>query len=239
VKDAANGTPPGGFQVLVVEDDAQLRRFLRVTLGVNGYRVVEATTGAEAIAFCKSRRPDLVMLDLGLPDVDGVAVVEELRRWFGSPIVVVSARQQEDDKVKALDAGANDYLTKPFGTSELLARLRAALRPTHRIGTEPEQGVFVSGELRVDRDRYEVSVRGQPVKLTPLEYRLLHALVRNAGKVVTRRQLLREVWGETHVEEAHYLRVYMSSLRRKVEENPARPRWLVTEQNVGYRLRTE
>jgi two-component system, OmpR family, KDP operon response regulator KdpE len=179
------------------------------------------------------------MLDLGLPDVDGVAVVEELRRWFGSPIVVVSARQQEDDKVKALDAGANDYLTKPFGTSELLARLRAALRPTHRIGTEPEQGVFVSGELRVDRDRYEVSVRGQPVKLTPLEYRLLHALVRNAGKVVTRRQLLREVWGETHVEEAHYLRVYMSSLRRKVEENPARPRWLVTEQNVGYRLRTE
>jgi two-component system KDP operon response regulator KdpE len=231
--------PPGGFHVLVVEDDEQMRRFLRVTLAVNGYRVTEATSGGEALAFAQSRRPDLVMLDLGLPDVDGVDVVRELRSWLNCPIVVVSARQQEGDKVSALDAGANDYLTKPFGTSELLARLRAALRPTHRIGTEPDQGLFVAGDLRVDRDRYEVFVRGQQVKLTPLEYRLLHTLIRNAGKVVTRRQLLREVWGETHVEEAHYLRVFMSSLRRKLEDNPARPRFLLTEQNVGYRFRTE
>jgi two-component system, OmpR family, KDP operon response regulator KdpE len=237
VKDVA--APPGGFQVLVVEDDEPMRRFLRVTLSVNGYRVSEATTAAEAIAFAQTRRPDLVILDLGLPDRDGVAVVQELRAWLSSPIVVVSARQQEDDKVQALDAGANDYLTKPFGTSELLARLRAALRPTHRIGSEPDQGVFEAGELRVDRDRYEVFVRGQQVKLTPLEYRLLHTLVRYAGKVVTRRQLLREVWGETHLGEAHYLRVFMSSLRRKLEENPARPRFLLTEQNVGYRLHVD
>jgi two-component system KDP operon response regulator KdpE len=234
-----DGTPPGGFHVLVVEDDEQMRRFLRVTLGVNGYRVTQATTAAEAVAFAQSRRPDLVMLDLGLPDRDGVDVVRELRTWLNSPIVVVSARQQEGDKVQALDAGANDYLTKPFGTSELLARLRAALRPTHRIGTEPDQGVFVAGDLRVDRDRYEVFVREQQVKLTPLEYRLLHTLIRHAGKVVTRQQLLREVWGETHLEEAHYLRVFMSSLRRKLEDNPARPRYLLTEQNVGYRFRTD
>jgi two-component system KDP operon response regulator KdpE len=240
VSDAAV-SPPGGFHVLVVEDDEQMRRFLRVTLSVNGYRVTEATTGAEALAFARTRRPDLVILDLGLPDQDGVAIVQQLRQWLNSPIVVVSARQQEGDKVQALDAGANDYLTKPFGTSELLARLRAALRPTHRIGTEPEQGVFVAGdgELRVDRDRYEVFVRGQQVRLTPLEYRLLHTLIRHAGRVVTRRQLLREVWGETHLEASHYLRVFMSSLRRKVELNPARPRFLVTEQNVGYRLRTD
>ena len=231
--------PPGGFHVLVVEDDEQMRRFLRVTLSVNGYHVTEATTGAEALAIAQARRPDLVILDLGLPDIDGVEIMNQLRTWYGSPVIVVSARQQEGDKVQALDAGANDYLTKPFGTSELLARLRALLRQANRVGSEPEQGVFVSGDLRVDRDRYEVSVRGRPVKLTPLEYRLLHTLVRYAGKVVTRRQLLREVWGETHLEEAHYLRVYMSSLRRKIEENPARPQFLVTEQNVGYRLRTD
>lgn len=238
MKDTLVG-PPGGFQVLVVEDDEQMRRFLRVTLSVNGYDVTEATTGTEALAIAQSRRPDLLILDLGLPDVDGVTIVKSLRAWLNCPIIVVSARQQEDDKVRALDAGANDYMTKPFGTGELLARLRASLRPTHLIGTQPEQGVFATGELTVDRDSYEVTVRGRPVKLTPLEYRLLHTLVRHAGKVVTRRQLLREVWGETHVEEAHYLRVYMSSLRRKIEENPARPRLLLTEQNVGYRLRAD
>lgn len=238
MKDAPTA-PPGGFQVLVVEDDPRMRRFLRVTLGVNGYSVAEATTAVEALAIAKSRRPDLVLLDLGLPDQDGVAVLRELRTWLNSPIVVVSARQHEGDKVQALDAGANDYLTKPFGTGELLARLRAALRPTHRIGQSPEQGVFATGDLRVDLDRYEVTVRGEPVKLTPLEHRLLHTLVRHAGKVVTRRQLLREVWGETHLDEAHYLRVYMSALRRKIEANPAKPRYLVTEQNVGYRLRTD
>lgn len=234
-----NPAPPGGFQVLVVEDEEQMRRFLRVTLSVNGYRVTEATTATEALAIAESRRPDLVILDLGLPDLDGMTVVGRLRQWFGGPILVVSARQQEDDKVRALDTGANDYLTKPFGTSELLARIRAALRQTNRVGAEPEEGVFHCGDLHVDRDRYEVTVRGEQVKLTPLEYRLLHTLIRHAGKVVTRRQLLREVWGDAHLEEAHYLRVYMSALRRKIEENPARPKLLVTEQNVGYRLRTD
>ena len=233
------GGPPGGFQILVVEDEPQMRRFLRVTLRVNGYRVVEATTATEALAIAESRRPDLVVLDLGLPDLDGVEVVAKLRTWFAGPIVVVSARQQEGDKVRALDAGADDYLTKPFGTSELLARIRVALRHGNRTTGEPAEGVFHSGDLRVDRDRHEVSIRGQAVKLTPLEYRLLYALIRNAGKVVTRTQLLREVWGEAHLEEAHYLRVYMSALRRKLEEDPARPKLLLTEQSVGYRLRTE
>jgi two-component system KDP operon response regulator KdpE len=229
-------SPPGGFQALVVEDEDQMRRYLRVTLRVNGYRVAEATTGAEAMAFAEARRPDLVVLDLGLPDVDGVTVVERLRKWLTSPIIVVSARHQEEDKVRALDAGADDYLTKPFGTSELLARVRVALRHASRIGVTPEAGVFTTGDLRVDRDRHEVSVRGEPVKLTPLEYRLLDMLIRHAGKVVTQRQLLREIWGEAHLEEAHYLRVYMSTLRRKIEVDPARPKILLTEQGVGYRL---
>ena len=228
--------PPGGYQILVVEDDEQMRRFLRVTLRVNNYRVYEATTAAEALAIAQSRRPDLVVLDLGLPDLDGTKLVPQLRAWYKGPIVVVSARHQENDKIQALDAGADDYLTKPFGTGELLARMRAALRTTVRQAQDPNQGVFEAGELRVDRDRHEVAVRGQSVKLTPLEYRLLHTLIKHAGKVVTRQQLLREVWGEAHLDEAHYLRVYMSALRRKLELDPARPKLLLTEQNVGYRL---
>ena len=228
--------PPGGYQILVVEDDEQMRRFLRVTLRVNNYRVYEATTAAEALAIAQSRRPDLVVLDLGLPDLDGTKLVPQLRAWYKGPIVVVSARHQENDKIQALDAGADDYLTKPFGTGELLARMRAALRTSVRQAQEPDQGVFEAGELRVDRDRHKVAVRGQSVKLTPLEYRLLHTLIKHAGKVVTRQQLLREVWGEAHLDEAHYLRVYMSALRRKLELDPARPKLLLTEQNVGYRL---
>ena len=238
MKDTKGG-PPGGYQVLVVEDEPQVRRFLRVTLRVNGYRVAEATSGVEAMAFAESRRPDLIVLDLGLPDVDGVEVVAKLRAWFQGPIVVVSARHQENEKVRALDAGADDYLTKPFGTSELLARLRVALRHDTRKAGDPEQGVFQAGGLRVDLDRHEVSVKGRAVKLTPLEYRLLTTLIRHAGKVVTSRQLLREVWGEAHLEEAHYLRVYMSVLRRKLEDDPTRPRMLLTEQSVGYRLRVD
>ena len=229
-----------GPHVLVVEDEEQMRRFLRVTLRVNNYRVTEATTAAEALAMAQEQRPDVVVLDLGLPDGDGMQVVVGLRAWFRGPLLVVSARHQESDKVQALDAGADDYLTKPFGTSELLARLRVAQRHFARTaaGTS-EQGVFVAGDLRVDRDRHEVSVRGELVKLTPIEYRLLLSLVRNAGRVVTRRQLLREVWGEQHLDEAHYVRVYMSALRRKIEEDPARPKLLRTEQNVGYRLFVE
>lgn len=237
MNDPSSGTGP---HILVVEDEEAMRRFLRVTLRVNNYRVTEATTAQEALALAQERRPDVVLLDLGLPDGDGLQVVVGLRTWFAGPILVVSARHQESDKVQALDAGADDYLTKPFGTSELLARLRVAQRHFARTaaGTS-EKGVFVAGELRVDRDRHEVTVRGEVVKLTPIEYRLLLSLVRNAGRVVTRRQLLREVWGEQHLDEAHYVRVYMSALRRKIEEDPARPKLLRTEQNVGYRLFVE
>jgi len=231
--------PTSGPLVLVVEDDAQMRRFLRVTLRMHQYRVLEATSAQEALVCAAARRPDLVVLDLGLPDEDGMTVLERLRTWYSGPVVVVSARHQEPDKIKALDAGADDYLTKPFGTGELLARLRAALRTHNRAAAHADQGVFVSGTLRVDHDKHEVTSNGNPVKLTPLEYRLLQALIRHADKVVTRTQLLREVWGEAHVDEAHYLRVYMSALRRKLEDDPARPQMLLTEQNVGYRLRTQ
>ena len=228
-----------GPLVLVVEDEQQMLRFLRVTLRVHDYRVLEAVTGAEALITAAARHPDLVILDLGLPDADGMDVVRKLRTWFKNPILVVSARHQEHDKVKALDGGADDYLTKPFGTSELLARLRVALRNKNRASAAVEQGTFVVGDLRVDLVRREVTVGGVAVKLTPIEYRLLHTLIRSAGTVVTGRKLLTEVWGESHVDEAHYLRVYMSALRRKLEKDPARPRWLVTEQNVGYRLQTD
>jgi two-component system KDP operon response regulator KdpE len=231
--------PTSGPLVLVVEDDAQMRRFLRVTLRMHQYRVLEATSAQEALVCAAARRPDLVVLDLGLPDEDGMTVLERLRTWYSGPVVVVSARHQEPDKIKALDAGADDYLTKPFGTGELLARLRAALRTHNRAAAHADQGVFVSGTLRVDHDKHEVTSNGNQVKLTPLEYRLLQALIRHADKVVTRTQLLREVWGEAHVDEAHYLRVYMSALRRKLEDDPARPQMLLTEQNVGYRLRTQ
>lgn len=234
MNDPSTGTGP---HLLVVEDEEAMRRFLRVTLRVNNYRVTEATTAQEALTIAKDRRPDVVLLDLGLPDGDCLQVVVGLRTWFAGPILVVSARHQESDKVQALDAGADDYLTKPFGTSELLARLRVAQRHFARTAAgTTEKGVFVAGVLRVDRDRHEVTVRGEVVKLTPIEYRLLLSLVRNAGRVVTRRQLLREVWGEQHLDEAHYVRVYMSALRRKIEEDPARPKLLRTEQNVGYRL---
>ena len=236
-----NGPPSGtGPHVLVVEDEEQMQRFLRVTLRVNNYRVTEVTTAAQALVQARELRPDLVILDLGLPDGDGMQVVVGLRTWFLGPILVVSARHQESDKVQALDAGADDYLTKPFGTSELLARLRVAQRHFARTTNGgSEQGVFVAGELRVDRDRHDVTMRGEPVKLTPIEYKLLVTLIRHAGKVVTRRQLLREVWGEGRLDEAHYVRVYMSALRRKLELDPARPQLLLTEQNVGYRLHVD
>jgi len=229
----------GGPLVLVVEDDAQMRRFLRVALRMHHRRVLEATTAQEALVRAAARRPDLVMLDLGLPDADGRGVVAKLRTWYSGPVVVVSARHEEHDKIKALDAGADDCLTKPFGAGELLARLRAALRIHNRTAANADQGVFFTCTLRVDHDRHEVESRGQPVKLTPLEHRLLQALIRHADKVVTRTQLLREVWGEANVDEAQYLRVYMSALRRKLEEDPARPQMLLTEPNVGCRLRTQ
>jgi two-component system, OmpR family, KDP operon response regulator KdpE len=225
--------------VLVVEDEPQVVRFLRVTLPAHGYRVAEATTGAGALVEASTRGPDIILLDLGLPDMDGVEVTRRLREWSAVPILVVSARGQERDKVEALDAGADDYLTKPFGSEELLARMRVALRHAARVTGEGGEAVFETGELRVDLVARLVYRSGAEVRLTRTEYRLLAVLVRNAGKVVTHRQLLREVWGPGSSSETHYLRVYMAQLRHKLEEDPAQPRYLLTETGVGYRLRSD
>ena len=225
---------PTGPLVLVVEDEPQMRRLLRHTLLAHGFEVVEAATAREALAHAASRNPDLVLLDLGLPDMDGLEVTRALRRNRRTPIIVVSARGQERDKVTALDLGADDYLTKPFGTGELLARMRAALR---HAGPGPEAPlVYEAGDVRVDLARRLVERAGAPVHLTRTEYRLLEALVRSAGRVVTHRQLLEAVWGPNYTEQTHYLRVYMGQLRQKLEADPARPRLLRTEPGVGYRL---
>jgi two-component system KDP operon response regulator KdpE len=227
--------------VLVVEDEPQLMRFLRATLPAHGYRMLEAVNGAAALVEAQTRQPDLVLLDLGLPDIDGVEVTRKLRAWTSVPIVVVSARGQERDKVQALDAGADDYLTKPFGTDELLARMRVALRRSARLsdGADAGQAVFEAGDLRVDLAARLVYKGGAEVRLTRTEYRLLAALVKHAGKVLTHRQLLVDVWGPGAATESHYLRVYMAQLRHKLEDDPARPRYLLTETGVGYRLRGE
>ena len=230
-------TPPGPL-VLVIEDEPQMRRFLRPGLEGQGYRVVEATTAREGLDLASSHNPDLVILDLGLPDGDGFSVTRRLREWSAAPIVVVSARGQEPDKVAALDAGADDYVTKPFGMGELLARLRVAERHSARFKPEAGEPVFAAGSLRVDLATRRVFHDGQEVHLTALEYKLLAALVRHADKVVTHRQLLKEVWGPTSVNETQYLRVYMAQLRHKIESDPARPTLLMTETGVGYRLRS-
>ena len=223
--------------VVLIEDEPQIRRFLRTTLGSQGYRLFEAATGADGLVEAASRQPDVVIVDLGLPDIAGLEVIRRLREWSTVPIIVLSARGQEADKVVALDLGADDYVSKPFGADELLARLRVALR--HKAGVAREDAVFTTGELRVDLGRRHVFVREQEVKLTPTEYRLLTTLVRYAGRVLTHRQLLKEVWGPNQTEEAHYLRVYMAQLRRKIEVDPAQPRYLLTEPGVGYRLAGE
>jgi len=225
--------------VLVVEDEPQVMRFLRATLPAHGYRMLEAVNGAQALVEAQTRQPDVVLLDLGLPDVDGLEVTRRIREWSAVPIVVVSARGQERDKVQALDAGADDYLTKPFGTDELLARIRVALRHAARVAGGEGEAVFEMGDLRVDLASRLVYRGGEEVRLTRTEYRLLAALVQHAGKVLTHRQLLREVWGPASSNETHYLRVYMAQLRHKLEQDPARPRHLLTETGVGYRLRVE
>jgi two-component system, OmpR family, KDP operon response regulator KdpE len=223
-----------GPLVMVVEDEPQVRRFLRAALGSRGYRLVEAETIREAEQLATSHDPDVYLLDLGLPDGDGVDLARRLREWTRAPIVVLSARGREEDKVNALDAGADDYLTKPFGVNELLARLRVALR--HAQAGPEQPAVLEAGPLRIDLARREVTVDGREVRLTPTEYRLLALLARHAGKVLTHRQILREVWGP-NATEAHYVRVHMAELRKKLEAEPARPRLLVTEPGVGYRLR--
>lgn len=223
-------------EILVVKDDPQIRRFLRAALGAEEYRFHEAFTAAEAMAQADARQPDLIVLDLGLPDQDGMEVIRHVRRSSSTPIVVLSARGLEQDKIEALDAGADDFVSKPFGVGELLARMRAALRRSARLTADAPGMVFRAGEMAVELDRRRVTVAGHEVHLTPIEYRLLQTLIRHAGKVVTQRRLLIEVWGPQHSEQAQYLRVYMAQLRRKLEASPARPRFLLTEPGVGYRL---
>ncbi len=226
--------PP--IHIVVIEDEKQIRRFLRMTLEAEGISVTEAETGRQGLTEVAARRPDLLVLDLGLPDMDGVDVICQLRTWTALPILVLSARSEEAQKVAALDAGADDYLTKPFGNSELLARIRVHLRK--RSGGTADTGApfFQFGKVTVDFMQRRVTRMDEDVHLTPIEYKLLAALVRNAGKVMTHTQLLREVWGTGHAERSHYLRIYMGHLRQKLETDPARPAHIVTETGVGYRL---
>jgi two-component system KDP operon response regulator KdpE len=219
--------------VVVIEDEPQIRRFLRTALEVEGCAVFEAATAERGLIEAGTRKPDLVVLDLGLPDRDGVDVVRDIRAWSAVPILILSARTDERDKVAALDAGADDYLTKPFGVAELQARVRALLRRTARPSQDP---IVRFGEVEVDLAKRSVMRAGEDIHLTPIEYRLLTQLIANAGRVLTHRQLLREVWGPSHAEDTHYLRVYMTGLRRKLEADPTMPRHIRTESGVGYRL---
>lgn len=224
-----------GPLVLVVEDEPQMRRFLRASLGAHDFRLVEAGTAREALASITAQAPELILLDLGLPDGDGIELTREIRGWSSVPIIVISARGREADKVDALDSGADDYLTKPFGVGELLARIRVALR--HAGAPASASAVLEAGPLRIDVARREVTLAGREIRLTPIEYRLLVLLAKNAGRVLTQRQILEEIWGRGHSEQIHYLRVYMAQLRRKIEADPARPQLLATEPGIGYRLR--
>jgi two-component system KDP operon response regulator KdpE len=221
------------LRVLVVDDERSIRRFLKASLG-SQFLVFEATNGEEALAAVASNRPDVIILDLGLPDMDGVEVTRRLREWTQIPIIIVSVREQEKDKIAALDAGADDYLTKPFGVGELMARLRSAVRRSAQAETDP---VFTTGDLVVDLNQRIVTMNGQPVLLTPTEYDLLRTFVKHAGKVLTHDQLLRAVWGTAYERETHMLQVNISNLRRKIEPDPVRPGYLITEPGVGYRLR--
>jgi two-component system KDP operon response regulator KdpE len=222
------------IRVLVVDDERPIRRFLAASLG-GQYTVLEAATGADALAVTISGRPDAIILDLGLPDLDGVEVTRRLREWTRIPIIVVSVRDHEEDKITALDAGADDYLTKPFGVGELLARLRVALR---RAATPESEPVYKADYLSVDFTRREVTVAGQVASLTPTEYDILRVLIQNAGKVLTHQQLIHLVWGNNFEVDSHLLRVNISNLRRKIEPDPSRPHFLMTEPGVGYRLKT-
>lgn len=229
--------PEGRHLILIIDDELPIRRFLRASLTAEGYGVVEAESGGAGLKLAAQQPPDLVILDLGLPDIDGQDVLRRLREWLAAPIVVLSARDQEPQKVEALDHGADDYLTKPFGVGELLARLRTALRHSRPAGTE--SAVLSIGDLRVDLAARQVMNRADRITLTPLEYKLLVTLMRNAGKVLTHRMLLREVWGPHASQETHYLRVFVAGLRRKLGDDPAHSRYIATEQGVGYRFAAE
>jgi len=222
-----------GALVLVVDDEIQIRRFLRISLEANGYAIEEAENGHDAVLKVARLRPDLIILDLGLPDMDGLEVIKRLREWSQVPVIVLSVRDTDRDKVALLDAGADDYLTKPFSVDELLARMRTAQRHARQ---EDQPAIFTCGHIQVDMARRMVMRHGEPVKLTPTEYALLRLLVQNAGKVLTHRQILQEVWGKEYVDETHYLRVYFAQLRQKLEDDPTLPNLIHTEPGVGYRL---
>ncbi|MFL5330780.1 MAG: response regulator [Gemmataceae bacterium] len=224
--------------ILLIDDEPPIRRLVHTALTGEGYRVLEGETGQEGVRLAAQQPPDLVILDLGLPDLDGQAVLQQLREWLKAPIVILSARDQEKQKVAALDNGADDYLTKPFSTAELLARVRVALRHAARLGVE-QASTFSSGDLKIDLGLRRVFVGQREIHPTPIEYKLLMTLARHAGKVLTHRFLLNEVWGPNHNQENHNLRVFMASLRRKIETDSAQPRYLLTEQGVGYRLADE
>jgi two-component system KDP operon response regulator KdpE len=226
----------GGHDILIIEDERPIRRFLRASLTNAGYHVREAVSGEEGLRMAACQPPDVVVLDLGLPDLDGQDVLKRLREWYAAPIIVLSARDQERDKIEALDHGADDYITKPFSVGELLARVRSAMRRA-RFG--PEASVLSIGDVRVDLAARLVYCKDQEIHLTPLEYKLLVTLVKQAGRVLTHRYLLREVWGPNDSQETHYLRVFVASLRRKLEADSARPRYILTEQGVGYRFAAE
>lgn len=222
-----------GVQVLVIDDEMQIRRFLRISLDANGYQVNEAVSGQEGITRAAQLRPDVIILDLGLPDMDGLDVLRRLREWTTTPVIILSVRDDDQGKVAALDAGADDYLTKPFSTDELLARIRVALRHAQPASQE---SLFHFGDVTVDLSRRLVTLHEESVKLTPTEYALLRLMIQHAGKVLTHQQILRAVWGPEYVKETHYLRVYFAQLRQKLEDNPALPKLLMTEPGVGYRL---
>lgn len=223
--------------IIIIEDDPSIRRFLRTSLSTHGFNVFDADTGKQGIVEVGVRKPDLLILDLGLPDMDGIDVIKAIRVWSTVPIIILSARSTEQQKVDALDVGADDYLTKPFGFGELLARIRVALRHSVRLQEQIQGDVFITGSLSVDLLNRVVSIDGQDIHLTPIQYRLLTVLVKNAGKVLTHQQILKEVWGPSFEENAHYLRIYMSQLRQKLEADPTQPKLLLTESGVGYRLK--
>lgn len=226
-----------GPLVLVVEDEPEMRKFIRATLTSRGYRLLEAERAAEGVQLLTSHNPDLVLLDLGLPDGDGIDLTRQLRGWSRVPVIVISARGREDDKVAALDAGADDYLTKPFGVNELLARMRVALRHAEATRGGPQVQAYEFGDLKIDLVRREVFRGDEELHLTPTEYKLLVLFAQHAGKVLTHRQILKEVWGPAYAAQTHYVRVHMAELRKKIEANPSRPKLLITEPGVGYRLR--
>ncbi|OPY56155.1 MAG: KDP operon transcriptional regulatory protein KdpE [Pelotomaculum sp. PtaU1.Bin035] len=222
-----------GARILIIDDEKQIRRLLKVTLDGHGYEVEEAASGQDGLDQAAARKPDLIVLDLGLPDMDGLEVIKRLREWSRTPVIILSVREQEKDKIAALDAGADDYVTKPFSMGELLARIRAALRHAAGLGNEP---VLNFEDLWIDIAHRQVTVKGNEIKLTPTEYELIKNLAVYAGKVLTHRQLLRTIWGAAYENDTQYLRVYIGQLRRKIEVDPSRPRHIITEPGVGYRL---